>query len=131
MTLDEFDSFCAGLPHSTNVVQWGGASVWKIGGKVYAIGGWNETAELAVTFKCAPLSFAVLKDRSGLRPAPYLASRGLSWIQRFDSRSMDDGALKDYLTESRRLAAGALARKRQIALGLGDPPKRANAKRRK
>ena len=78
MTLDEFDRFCADLPHSTHVVQWGGASVWKIGGKVFAIGGWNETPPLAVTFKCSGLSFAILKDRPGLRPAPYLASRGLA-----------------------------------------------------
>jgi hypothetical protein len=44
---------------------------------------------------------------------------------------MDDGALKDYLAQSRRLAAGALARKRQIELGLGDPPGQAKAKGRK
>ncbi len=39
MTRDEFDSYCASLPHVTHVVQWGDASVWKIGGKVFAIGG--------------------------------------------------------------------------------------------
>jgi predicted DNA-binding protein (MmcQ/YjbR family) len=128
MTLAEFDSFCAALPHSTHVVQWGDASVWKIGGKVFAIGGWNETAELAVTFKCTPLSFAILKERPGLRPAPYLASRGLTWIQRVDSSSMDDPALKDYLVESRRLAAAGLARKRQTELGLAEPKGQAGAR---
>ena len=130
MTLDEFDRFCAALPHSTHVVQWGDASVWKIGGKVYAIGGWNESEELAVTFKCAPMSFAILKDQPGLRPAPYLASRGLSWIQRFDSSSMDDAALMDYLAESRRLAASGLPKKLQIELRLIAPAKRAKKTRR-
>ena len=42
MTLDDYNAFCASLPHDNHVIQWGGAHVWKIGGKVFAIGGWNE-----------------------------------------------------------------------------------------
>jgi predicted DNA-binding protein (MmcQ/YjbR family) len=71
-----------------------------------------------VTFKCSPLSFAVLKEQPGLRPAPYLASRGLSWIQRTDQRSMDDAALKDYLRQSYALAAAGLTKKARRALGV-------------
>ena len=36
MTRSEFDAYCAGLPATTNVVQWGNASVWKVGGKIFA-----------------------------------------------------------------------------------------------
>ena len=57
MTRDEFDAVCARLPHATHVVQWGDASVWKIGGKVFAIGGWSGPAAFAVTFKCLPDEF--------------------------------------------------------------------------
>ena len=59
MTLDEYNGFCASLPAATHVVQWGGADVWKVGGKVFAIGGWNDGEGLAVTFKCStsPLIF--------------------------------------------------------------------------
>ena len=39
MTLDEYNAFCGSLPSTTHVVQWGGADVWKVGGKVFAIGG--------------------------------------------------------------------------------------------
>ena len=39
MTHDEFNAFCASLPAVTHVVQWGGSDVWKVGGKVFAIGG--------------------------------------------------------------------------------------------
>ena len=81
MTIDDYNAFCSRLPHTTYVVQWGGAHVWKVAGKVFAIGGWNGGEEgLYVTFKCTPLAFEVLKDMPGLRPAPYLASRGLIWI---------------------------------------------------
>ncbi|HUH49100.1 MAG TPA: MmcQ/YjbR family DNA-binding protein [Mycoplana sp.] len=118
MTLDEYNSFCALLPHTTHVVQWGGSQVWKVGGKVFAIGGWNKGTTLAVTFKCSPMSFDLLKENPGIRPAPYLASRGMSWLQRFDATSMDDATLRDYLRESHRLVAQGLPRKVRNGLGL-------------
>jgi predicted DNA-binding protein (MmcQ/YjbR family) len=118
MTLDDYNTFCASLPHTSHVVQWGGAHVWKIGGKVFAIAGWGDGAVLAVTFKCSLMSFDLLRDHPGLRPAPYLASRGMSWIQRTSEESMDDDALKDYLRESRRLAGMNLPRRVQVELGL-------------
>jgi predicted DNA-binding protein (MmcQ/YjbR family) len=118
MSLDEFNAFCASLPLTNHVVQWGGAHVWKVGSKVFAIGGWNDGAGLAVTFKCSPMSFDLLKEESGLRPAPYLASRGMKWIQRTGEESMDDAALRDYLRESWRLAALNLPKKVQRELEL-------------
>ena len=33
MTYEEFNAFCGSLPATTHVVQWGGADVWKVGGK--------------------------------------------------------------------------------------------------
>jgi predicted DNA-binding protein (MmcQ/YjbR family) len=119
MTLDEFDEFCGSLPHATHVVQWGGASVWKVGGKVFAIAGWSDSPQLAVTFKCSAASFDILKEQPGLRPAPYLASRGLLWIQRTSNKTMSDGTLKDYLRRSRLLAAQTLPKKKQVELGIG------------
>jgi predicted DNA-binding protein (MmcQ/YjbR family) len=121
MTLDEYNAFCASLPHTAHVVQWGGAHVWKVGGpsgKVFAIGGWDEGDELFVTFKCSPMSFELLKEEPGCRPAPYLASRGMLWIQRHSEQSLDDGGLRAYLEESHRLAALNLSKKVQLALGL-------------
>jgi len=111
MNRNEFDGFCAGLPHATHAVQWGDASVWKVGGKVFAIGGWSQSAEFAVTFKCTETSFAVLKDLPGLRPAPYLASRGLTWIQRVDRRTLVDAELQNHLRQSHALVAAAPPRK--------------------
>jgi predicted DNA-binding protein (MmcQ/YjbR family) len=42
MTYTKFNAFCRGLPATTYVVQWGGSHVWKVGGKVFAIGGWQD-----------------------------------------------------------------------------------------
>ena len=107
MTRDDFNAFCSALPGSTHVVQWGGADVWKVGGKVFAIGGWEEDAP-AFTFKTSAMAFMVLSDQPGLRPAPYLASRGLKWIQHYAEPGLDDAALRDYLSGSYRMIAAAL-----------------------
>lgn len=125
MHLEAYNSFCKSLPHTTYVVQWGGAHVWKIGGKVFGIGGWTDGAgagrepgQLSVTFKVSPLAFDILKEQPGLRPAPYLASRGMKWIQRTADDTMSDADLCEYLAESYRLVGAGLSKKRQRELGL-------------
>lgn len=121
MTPAKFDAYCGSLAHTQKVVQWGGAHVWKLAGKVFAIA-WAEPGQLHVTFKCSPLAFEMLKDQPGLRPAPYLASRGLSWIQRTGPQNMTDAALKDYIADSYRLVARGLPKKKQAELGLDTIP---------
>ena len=43
MTYKEYNAFCKSLPATTYVMQWGGSHVWKVGGKVFAIGGKPST----------------------------------------------------------------------------------------
>ena len=118
MTYAEFNRFCRALPATTHVVQWGGAQVWKVGGKVFAIGGWEEGDEAHFTFKASDLSFELLKEQPGLRPAPYLASRGLKWIQHYAKPGLSDRDLKAYIRQSHALVAQGLSKKKQAALGL-------------
>lgn len=118
MTLDDYNRFCASLPAVSHVVQWGGAHVWKVGGKVFAIAGWGRGEALAVTFKCSPVAFDILCEQPGIRPAPYLASRGMKWVQRENDEAMDDAALRDYLAESHRLVVAGLTKKLRRELGL-------------
>src|SRR5690606_27341289 len=120
MTYDEYNAFCASLPATTHVVQWGGAHVWKVGGKVFAIGGWSQAGLTGITFKVSRVSFEILKDRPGLRSAPYLASRGMSWIQHFEAPGLADRDLKDYLRLSHKLVSQGLSLKKQRELGLID-----------
>ncbi len=130
MTYEEFDRFCASLPATTYVEQWGGAHVWKVGGKVFAVGGWQES-EPAFTFKATPIAFELMKAAPGLRPAPYLASRGLSWLQRVDDSSLSDEALRDYLRKSHELICAGLSRAARRSLGLEAPaPRSSRASRR-
>jgi len=117
MTYEQFNDFCRGLPATSHVVQWGGSQVWKVGGKVFAIGGWQEDAP-SFTFKVSPLSYEMLKGKPGLRPAPYLASRGMTWIQHYARPGLSDAALKDYIRQSHRIVAQGLSKKRRTELGL-------------
>jgi len=121
MTLDGYNRFCRSLPHTAHVVQWSDAHVWKVGGpkgKVFAIASRWDGPALDITFKASQLTCDLLKDKPGMRPAPYLASRGLLWLQRRTPETLDDAALKDYLRESYRLAALNLPKRVQRELGL-------------
>ena len=120
MTYDEFNAFCASLKATSHVVQWGGADVWKVGGKVFAVGGWDDGGAGRFTFKVSDISYEVLKEQPGLRPAPYLASRGMKWIQHYDQPGLTDEELKDYLRESHRIVALGLTKKKRRELGLDE-----------
>jgi predicted DNA-binding protein (MmcQ/YjbR family) len=117
MTYEEFNAFCGALPGASHVVQWGGSHVWKVGGKVFAIGGWQD-AEASFTFKVSETSYAILKEQPGLRPAPYLASRGLKWIQHFAKPGLSDADLKAYIRRSHAIVARGLSKAAQMKLGL-------------
>lgn len=123
MNLAAYTAFCSALPHSFHVVQWGGVHVWKVGGangRMFALAFPELQKQLAITFKVSAMSYDILKEQAGLRPAPYLASRGMTWIQRVSKETMDDRALQDYLRESHRLCALALPKRIQVGLGLAD-----------
>jgi predicted DNA-binding protein (MmcQ/YjbR family) len=117
MTYEEFNAFCRALPAATYVVQWGGSHVWKVGGKVFAIGGWQED-EAGFTFKVTKIAYEMLRTRPGLRPAPYLASRGMTWIQHFAKPGLSDHDLREYIRQSHLIVARGLSKKKQLELGL-------------
>ncbi len=118
MTYDDYNAFCRSLPATSYVVQWGGSHVWKVGGKVFAVGGWDKTGKPAFSFKTSDLNFQVLGDQPGFRPAPYLASRGMKWIQKDSDPDDPDDELKNYLRDSHRIVSLGLTKKKQKELGL-------------
>lgn len=118
MTYDEFNDFCGAMKATSHVVQWGGSDVWKVAGKVFAVGGWDKNDNTAFTFKASDYDFNLLKDEKGFRPAPYLASRGLQWLQMYDVTEDLDDELKHYIEESYRMVSLGLTKKKQKELGL-------------
>ena len=120
MTFEEYNRFCRMLPATTYVMQWGSSHVWKVGPKVFAIGVPGGDVP-AYTFKVSPLSYEILKDQPGLRPAPYLASRGMKWIQHYAAPGLGDAELQDYLRQSHAIVAEGLSKKKRNELGLTMP----------
>jgi predicted DNA-binding protein (MmcQ/YjbR family) len=117
MTYDDFNVFCGALPAATYGVQWGGAHVWKVGGKIFAVGGWEDD-QAGFAFKASATAYEILKDQPGLRPAPYLAARGIRWIQHYAEPGLQDGELKDYVRLSHQIVSQGLPARTRTELGL-------------
>ncbi|MFA7552770.1 MAG: MmcQ/YjbR family DNA-binding protein [Spongiibacteraceae bacterium] len=118
MVYTDFNNFCRGLTATSHIIQWRGSHVWKVGGKVFAVGGWGKSEKPAFTFKASENNFEILKNEPGFRPAPYMASRGLKWIQQYDLFEGAEEQLKYYLQESHRIVSLGLTKKKQKQLGL-------------
>ena len=117
MTLEEYNAFCGALPATSHVVQWGGSHVWKVGGKVFVLARFDDEGP-RFSFKVSELAYEILRDQPGLRPAPYLASRGLKWIQHFEEPGLSDDELKEYLRQAHQIVANGLSKKKRKELGL-------------
>ena len=88
MDREAFDMCCAAFPGAHNVIQWGGASAWKIGqkGPVFAIHSrWGEGD--GVVLKPSEMAREIWRDAPGVGLAPYLGRAG--WIK------IDGGAMAD------------------------------------
>lgn len=117
MTRDEFNIYCAALPATTNVVQWGNASVWKVGGKIFAICSvWGEGSHSKIGFKCSDLAFTVLCEMPGIIPAPYLARA--KWVQIETPEGMSDDSIRDHITAAHEIITTKLTKTLRVELGL-------------
>lgn len=115
-----FNRFCGGFAAAEHVVQWGNSDVWKAGGKLFAVCGWAEGRD-AFTFKAGDIGYEVLQQRPGVRPAPYLASRGMKWLQHYAEPGLTDEELRDCIRLSYALVTAGLSKRKRAELGIPDP----------
>lgn len=120
LTLKEYNAFCAKMAGATFVEQWGGAQVWKVGGKVFAIAWFEAAQQPQITFKVSDIGWEVLREAAGCRPAPYMASRGLKWIQSYAKPGLSKAELKKYLETSYQMVRAALPKRVQAAIERGE-----------
>jgi predicted DNA-binding protein (MmcQ/YjbR family) len=117
MTRKEFDQFCKQLKSTENVVQWGQSSVWKIGGKIFAICSiWGDGSEDKFSFKCSDLSYSILIEQEGIVPAPYLARA--KWVQITNDMAMSDTDIQDYIIQAYHIISKKLTRAKRAELGI-------------
>ncbi len=117
MTRDEFDLYCKALPAATHVVQWGNSSVWKVGGKIFALcSRWGKGDGERISFKCSDLSFRILCEQPNISPAPYLGR--FKWAQLQSDSAMNDTDIEAYIAEAHTIVAAKLTRALKKELGL-------------
>ena len=74
MNEEQFNILCGALLHSTYVIQWSGSHVWKIGGKVFSIAGWNKGDLIGITNKVSDIAYGVFTRAARIK------SRALSRV---------------------------------------------------
>jgi predicted DNA-binding protein (MmcQ/YjbR family) len=112
MTPQTFDRACRALPATTMVVQWGDASVYKVGGKVFALAAPDGGCSLKVT----DIAFEALTQSGRARQAPYFARA--KWVRFDDLALVDDAEMTDWLATAHALVAAKLTRKQRDDFGL-------------
>lgn len=110
-----FDGFVASLLGTSLVDQWE-AHVAKVGDKVFALLGATDGAP-RLTFKCTEESFELLTELDGVGQAPYFAKR--KWVSVAQRSELSQADISAYLTNSHRLVAAGLTKKKRAELGLG------------
>ena len=117
MTREEFDAYCQSFKATTNVVQWGNATVWKVGGKIFALcSRWGDNEEQKISFKCSDFKYMILIEQEGIIPAPYLARA--KWVQLQSKKYMDDNELKSHIREAYEIISAKLTKAKRKELGL-------------
>jgi len=111
-----FEAHVAGLRATEIVRQWGDASVGKVGGRIFAILSDWDSDRPAISFKCSDLSFQLLPELQGVRPAPYLARA--KWVQVQPGAALDEVEIAAYIEKAHRLVAARLTRRLRQDLGL-------------
>jgi predicted DNA-binding protein (MmcQ/YjbR family) len=110
-----FEAFVLGLPAATLVRQWRDDSVAKIGGKIFAL---LDAEGGDVWFKCSDMSYTLLLDLEGVRPAPYFARA--HWVAVSPDAPLTEDELRAYLSSAHSLVASRLTRRVKAELGLSD-----------
>ena len=118
MTLADFRAACAALTAATYVNQWGGAHVYKVGGRIFAIAGFAGPGEApAFAFKASEMAYQLLIEHGLARPAPYLARAG--WVRLVSRDALSDADLTAYIAQAHALVTARLTRAARESLGLG------------
>ena len=112
-----FEKFISNLKAVEIVHQWGDASVGNIGGKIFAIYSiWNEADVWHISFKCSDMSFEMLPNLEGIRPAKYLARA--KWVDVSPSSELEEEDIAAYIVQAHKLIGQKLSKKLREELGL-------------
>lgn len=106
LTPEALEAAALALPGASVSVQWGNDRVYKVAGKMFAVMGGEPPA---LSFKCGDVAFAMLCEREGVRPAPYLARA--KWVQLTSLDVMEPEEIRARVQEAHRLVVETLPKR--------------------
>ena len=110
MNAGELRTLCLSLPAATETIQWGDNRVFKVGGRMFFISGYDPDS--LYSFKVDDDRFLELSDLPGVRPAPYLARA--RWVQVDpDHCVLSPAEIGELVEQSYRIIFGRLTKKKQ------------------
>lgn len=113
MNAAEVRELALSLPGATETIQWGDDRVFKIGGKMFAVTGYE--ADALYSFKVDDDRFLELTDLPGINPAPYLARA--KWVQVDAAKcTLPPGDLEELVRRAYEIIFSKLTKKAQKAL---------------
>ena len=112
MTGAQFDAACRALAGVTMDMPWGDDHVYKVGGRMFAVGSPQGYCSL----KVSDIAFEALVEGGVARPAPYLARA--KWLRFDDLAAVDDAEMAGWLANAHALVAAKLTRAARRELGL-------------
>ena len=108
-----YNAFCASLPATSHVVQWGGADVWKVGGKVFALES-ELQGRACVSVKALPENVVhLVAGADGVGPGYHLNKT--HWVT-VDLARVDPGLAAELVQESHAIIVAKLPRRLRLAL---------------
>jgi predicted DNA-binding protein (MmcQ/YjbR family) len=112
MTEEQVAQFCLSLPGAREDYKWGGVRVFSIAEtKMFAV---LNLAGAGLSFKVDTPLFLGYVDRSGVRPAPYLARA--HWISVAAPYALGGNELRELLQRSHQLVVRRLPKRQQVGL---------------
>ena len=114
MDIEQLRSFCLSLKGTQEDIKWGHDLCFTIGSKMYCVT--SADGNGGTSFKCSDEEFALLLERDGVIPAPYMARNKWVMVEKVAALSKEEW--EKYITTSYSLVCEKLPKKMKVELGV-------------
>lgn len=110
MTLHDIQQICKSLENVTVDIKWGHDLCFSIDGKMFLVTS-SGTIPVSASFKTNEEAFNELVERTGFKPAPYLAKH--KWVFVDDINRLSKKEWQQFARQSYNLVLSKLPKKKQ------------------
>jgi len=117
----DVERFCLSLPGAVRDAPWSDTTVFKIGGKMFAVIVHDDRHKpVGMWFKAGNASYDILTAIEGIGPCPYFWRA--KWVETEGLRPLTPAQWRGYLARAHAMVAARLSRKMRRALGVEGEP---------